>query len=73
MKYSWPRGELVEILSEREVMAIAWDEVLEGAQSYMDDWIDEEGDFTEEDLQRVIDAAQRIIDYLTLVRRELDV
>jgi hypothetical protein len=46
----------VRILSDRDVLTAAFDDFINGAESYAEDWIDEEGDFTDEDADRVFDA-----------------
>jgi hypothetical protein len=39
--------------SSEDVKRIAFEEVLVGAQSYLDDWTDEEGEYTTEDAERI--------------------
>lgn len=41
------------ILSDNEVVTAAWGKLLSGAESVAEDWIDEDGEFTEEDGERV--------------------
>lgn len=58
------------ILSDNEVTQIAWHELLNGAASWVEDWIDEDGEFTEEDAERVFDEQRRILDLLRIVPLE---
>lgn len=52
------------ILSDREVFERAWDQLLYDAESMWEDWIDEDGEFTEEDFRRVLDAYEFLLRFL---------
>ena len=52
------------VLSDNEIQRIAWRLVLDGAESYAEDWFDEEGEFDSDDETAIIDTMFRIIDYL---------
>ncbi len=65
MKYQMATGEMVQILSDSEVSRAAWQLIVEGAESYWEDWIDEDGNFTDEDADRVYERAG---DYIALLK-----
>lgn len=48
-------------LSDEEVDKIAWREVLTGAESSAEDWIDEDGEFSYEDGDRIFERQMEII------------
>jgi hypothetical protein len=41
------------MLSDDEVTQIAYEEIFKGAESILEDWIDESGDYSEEDFDRI--------------------
>lgn len=47
-------------MTPEEIREQAWREIIVGAQSYRADWIDEEGEYTEDDAQ-AIRAAMGVI------------
>lgn len=51
----------MEILTDSEVNRVAWREIINGARSFIEDWIDEEGEFTEADGDRIFDRALDIV------------
>jgi len=59
------------ILSDREVFERAWDQLLYDAEAMWEDWIDEDGEFTEEDFQRVLDAYEFLLRFLRDFKRSL--
>jgi len=46
-------------MTEQEIKAAAWRELLAGAESALDDWIDEEGEYADLDVE--VREAQREI------------
>lgn len=54
------------VLSEVEVSQIAWRELLSGAESMAEDWLDEDGEFTEEDGDRIF---QRMMSFIIQLQK----
>lgn len=53
------------LLSDNDVTAIAWKILLNGAESMAEDWIDEEGEFTDEDGDRIF---QKQFEFISKLR-----
>lgn len=58
-------------LSDDEINHVAWSQLLDGAESFAEDWIDEEGEFTEEEADRIFDRMFEILDELRATVRLL--
>ena len=47
--------ESLAMLSDDEITDIAYEQLLRGAESYAEDWMDEDGQYTEQDGDKIFD------------------
>lgn len=55
------------MLSDEEVTQIAYRTLLTGAESYAEDWIDEEGEYSEEDGDRIFNKLFQLLGELKAI------
>jgi hypothetical protein len=48
-------------MTTEEIVAQAWREIILGAQSYRDDWIDEEGEYGEQEAKEIVESMDVIL------------
>jgi len=52
------------VLSDWEIARIAWRLLLKGADSFAEDWFDEDGAFSPDDENAVYETMKRVVEYL---------
>jgi hypothetical protein len=57
-------------MTETEMVEAALKEIFVGAESYLEDWIDEEGEYTEEEFEKIRKLAWDLLD--TIQQRAFD-
>lgn len=48
-------------MTSEEIVKQAWRELIVGAQSYRDDWLDEEGEYTEQEAEDIVASMDVIL------------
>ena len=52
------------MLSDEEITDIAYETLLNGAESYAEDWMDEEGEYSSEDADKIFERMFQLLEEL---------
>lgn len=56
--------EVSQGLTDAEVTALAYEQIFNSAESVLEDWIDEEGEYSHKDYQKIFDRSFELLDEL---------
>jgi hypothetical protein len=58
---NWTGCNVKEVLTDEEISIIAYEKIFQSARSLIEDWIDEDGDYSQEDFVKILKKCFELI------------